>query len=149
MNGESHCFSGKKIAMVGGLDALAPHIKKYIEESGGEFPRKCGRIPLASKMDFFYNCKELCEDGRSILLAASSHTFEKKAISRIYAVSDYYLRLRSEDAIVEAGMVDERVIKILQVLKLNGAECQAIGTVKFEIKPKVGIQILPFTRIRV
>jgi len=37
LNGEAHCFSGKKIAMVGGLDALAPHIKKYIEESGGEF----------------------------------------------------------------------------------------------------------------
>ena len=37
LNGDARCFSGKKIAMVGGLDALAPHIKRYIEESGGEF----------------------------------------------------------------------------------------------------------------
>ncbi len=36
-DGPPPCFSGKKIAMVGGLDALAPHIKKYVEESGGAF----------------------------------------------------------------------------------------------------------------
>ena len=108
-----------------------------------------GRLPPPMKMDFLYNCKELCDDKRSILLAASSHTFEKKALSRVYAVSDYYLRLRSEDAMIEAGMIDERVIKILQVLKLHGADCQAIGTVKFEIKPKTGIQILPFVTVRI
>jgi len=107
------------------------------------------QVSPALKMDFLHNCKELCEDNRSILMTAGSYTFEKGSLSRVYALSDYYVSLKSEDAIFEAGIVDERVIKILQVLKLHGADCQTIGTVKFEIKPKVGIQILPFTKIRV
>ncbi|MFC1983138.1 hypothetical protein ACFLV5_05100 [Chloroflexota bacterium] len=107
------------------------------------------QVSPALKMDFLQTCKELCEDNRSILLTAGSYTFEKRTLSRVYALSDYYLRPKSEDAIFERGMVDKRVIKILRVLKLHGADCQTIGTVNFEIKPKVGIKILPFVKIRV
>ena len=64
-------------------------------------------------------------------------------------MSDYYLRLRSQDAILQAGQVDTRVIKILEVTKLAGADRRGQGGIKFEIKPVVGIQILPMVSVRV
>ena len=51
--------------------------------------------------------------------------------------------------LLESGQVDTRVIKILEVTKACGVERQAQGGIKFEIKPKVGIQILPFVTVKV
>ena len=139
----------------------APRALRFLSSHMSELPERfnlvvvdsitplMNRVNPALKMDFLQKCKELCEDNRSIFLTASSHTFEKRTLSRIYALSDYYLRPRSGDAMIMEGMVDKRIIKVLQVLKLHGADCQTIGTVTFEIKPKVGIRILPFVRIRV
>jgi len=51
--------------------------------------------------------------------------------------------------VLETGQVDTREIKILEVTKLGGAERPTQESIKFEIKPRVGIQILPFVRVRV
>ena len=101
------------------------------------------------KMDFLQTCKELCEDDRSIALALDTHTFESKTLLRAYAMSDYYLRLRSHDAMLDTGQVDTRIIKTLEVTKLAGAERWGQESIKFEIKPKVGIQLLPFVQVKV
>jgi len=100
------------------------------------------------KIDFFRECKELCEQNRSIVLVAHTHLFEGRTFSRAYAMSDYYLKLRSKDVVLGRGQIDNRVIKILEVTKLCGAERHAPGGIKFEIKPKVGIQILPFITVK-
>ena len=101
------------------------------------------------KMDFLGSCKELCEQGRSIILAADTHIFEKDMLVRAYNISDYYLKLRSQDMVLQTGQLDTRAIKILGVTTLCGAECPAREDIKFEIKPKIGIQILPFVKVRV
>jgi len=100
------------------------------------------------KFDFLYACKTLCKQDRSIILAVDTHVFEGKMLSRAYAISDYYLKLRSKDMILESGQADTRVVKVLEVKKLAGAERQAEEGIKFEIKPKVGIQILPFVKVK-
>ena len=128
------------------MSELPEHVNLVVVDS---ITPLMNQVSPVLKMDLFHTCKELCEQGRIILLSASSSTFEEGMLSRVYSLSDYYVNLKSEDAIFEEGMVDERVIKLLQVSKLHGADCQTIGVVKFEIKPKVGIQILPFTKIRV
>jgi archaellum biogenesis ATPase FlaH len=107
------------------------------------------RVSPMVKMDFLQTCKELCMRGRSVVLALDTHVFEKKILFRAYAMSDYYLRLRSQDMMLDSGQLDTRVIKTLQVTKLAGAERLGQETIKFEIKPRVGIQILPFVKIRV
>lgn len=100
------------------------------------------------KLDFLYLCKEMSEQ-RSIVLVLDTHVFEPDALNRAYAVSDYYLRLRSNDPFLENGQIDSRVIKKLEVTKLAGARRYDGEGFKFEIKPNVGIQILPFVKVRV
>lgn len=107
------------------------------------------RVNPVVKVDFLQSCKELCGKGLTIVMAIDSHVFEKKTLSRAYSMSDYYLKLKSHDAILETGKVDSRIIKILEVTKLCGAERWGGEGMRFEIKPGIGIQILPFVRIRV
>lgn len=107
------------------------------------------RISPVVKVDFLQTCKELCEKDRSIVLVLDSHVFEKKTLSRAYAMSDYYLKIKSHDVMLDTGQYDTRVIKELQVTKLAGAERLGQKGLKFEIKPRVGIQILPFVQVRV
>jgi flagellar protein FlaH len=107
------------------------------------------RVSPVVKVDFLQACKELCEQGRSVILVMDTHVLEVKILQRIYSMSDYYLKLRSQDVMLESGQVDTRVIKILEVTKLGGAERREQEDIKFEIKPKVGIQILPFLKVRV
>lgn len=101
------------------------------------------------KVDFLQSCKELCVDNRSIILVVDTHVFEQKTLSRAYAMSDYYLRLKSQDVMLEAGQIDTRVIKMMEVIKLAGAECHGNKGVKFEIKPRVGIHLLPFVQVKI
>jgi flagellar protein FlaH len=107
------------------------------------------RVKPEIKVNFLQSCKEICEGGRSIILALDTHVFEGKTLYRANAMSDYYLRLRSKDMMIGQGQVDDRVIKILEVTKLAGADRPAQESIKFEIKPKVGIQILPFVKVKI
>ena len=107
------------------------------------------RVSPVVKIDFLQSCKELCERDRSIVLVMDTHVFEGKTLYRAYAMSDYYLRLRSNDMMLDTGQVDTRVIKILEVTKLGGAERHSGEGIKFEIKPRVGVQILPFVKVKI
>ena len=107
------------------------------------------RIVPLEKVGFLQACKELCEHGRSIILVADTHVFDAKTLYRAHAMSDYYLKLRSKDMMLDSGQMETRVIKILDVTKLAGAERPGQETIKFEIKPRVGIQMLPFIKIKV
>jgi archaellum biogenesis ATPase FlaH len=106
------------------------------------------RVSSVIKVDFLQACKELCEQDRSIVLVVDRHIFEGKSLYRAYAMSDYYLKLRNQDSILDSGQVDTREMKILSVTKLAGAEHRETGDIRFEIKPKVGIQILPFVKVK-
>ncbi len=107
------------------------------------------RVSPVIKMDFLQTCKELCSEERSIVLALDTHVLEGKMLFRVHAMSDYYLKLRSRDMMLETGQVDTRMVKILEVIKLAGADRHDQEAIQFEIKPKVGIQILPFVKIKV
>ena len=102
-----------------------------------------------TKIDFLQSCKELCEKGRSIILTIDTHVFEGETRPRAHSMCDYYLKLSSQDMILAPGQVDTRIIKVLEVTKLHGAERHEQPDLKFEIKPKVGIQILPLVKVRV
>ncbi len=124
---------------------LPPRFKLAIIDSPSLFMI---RLSPRVKVDFLQACKELCEHDRSIILVIDTHILETKALMRAYAMSDYYLRLKSQDPLLEPGQIDTRVIKMLEVTKLGGAERRGEG-IKFEIKPNIGIHILPFVRVKV
>jgi archaellum biogenesis ATPase FlaH len=107
------------------------------------------RVKPVIKVDFLQACKELCEHDRSIVLVVDRHIFETKSLYRAYAMSDYYLKLSTQDSLLQSGQLDTREMKILSVTKLAGAERYEQGDIKFEIKPDVGIQILPFVKVKI
>jgi archaellum biogenesis ATPase FlaH len=132
--------------IVNQIASLPPRFKLVIVDSPSVFMT---RLNPAVKVDFLQSCKELCENERSIVLTMDTYVFESKTLLRAYAISDYYLKLKSQDPILDAGQVDTRVIKMLEVTKLGGAERPGGSGLKFEIKPNMGIQILPFVRVRI
>lgn len=96
-------------------------------------------VPL---IDFFWACKDLCNVGRSILLVVHSHAFDVDLLSRITSLCDAHLRLRLEQ-------VGDRFVKIMEVLKVRGADKPTGEIVSFEIEPKVGMRIIPLAKARV
>lgn len=128
------------------IEGLPPHFKLVVIDSPSIYLSK---VNPTLKVDFLQACKELCVNERTIVMAVDFHAFEHKTLARTYAMSDYYLKLRSQDALLEPGKVDTRIIKILEVTKICGAERYGGEGMKFEIKPGVGIQILPFVRVRI
>lgn len=106
------------------------------------------RVDPVAKVDFIQVCKEMCRNERSVMLVIDRHIYEGRSLSRVYGMSDYYLELKTHDSILEPGQVDTRVIKMLNVTKLAGAERHSQGDIRFEIKPGAGLQILPFVKVR-
>ncbi len=105
-------------------------------------------VRLAPTLDFFQGCRKLCQRGSAIVLVASSHAFSQETLSRAYELSDDYIKLRSEDMLVGSDQIDQRIIRVMEVPKLRGAERPNRGSIRFEIRPQTGIQILPFVRVR-
>ena len=132
--------------IVNQIAGLPSRFKLVIVDSPSIF---MSRLKPALKVDFLQSCKEMCEQGRSVVLTLDTHVFETRTLLRAYAVSDYYLKLKSQDAMLGVGQVDTRMIKTLEVTKLGGVERFGQSGQKFEIKPYIGIQILPFVQVKI
>ncbi len=104
---------------------------------------------LRPTLDFFQGCRELCQQDRTVVLVANSLALGKETLSRAFDLSDDYLALRTEDALQESDQLEQRVLKVLEVTKLNGALRPRRSVIRFEIRPKTGIHILPFLKVNV
>lgn len=116
------------------LDCLTPFIEK---------------LTSRDKVDSFLELKKICGKDRSIILVAHSHVFDKVTHFRVFPMSDYYLRTDSSNKIIAPGLIEERNIKTLELCKHHGIELQKREIIGFEIKPRVGIHILPFRKIQI
>ena len=93
-------------------------------------------------IDFFSRCKGLCDDGRTIILVAHSYAFEEDMLARTRSLCDARFRLRLEQ-------VGDSMIKLMEVLKVRGAERPTGDVVSFNIEPKLGMRIIPLAKARV
>ncbi len=93
-------------------------------------------------IDFFSRCKGLCDDGRTVILVAHSYAFEEDMLSRTRSLCDARFRLRLEQ-------VGDSMIKLMEVLKVRGAERPTGDVVSFNIEPKLGMRIIPLAKARV
>ena len=93
-------------------------------------------------MDFFWACKRECDEGRSVLLIAHSYAFEEEMLSRSRSLCDAHFRLKLEQ-------IGDRFVKIMEVLKVRGAERPTGEVVTFEIEPKCGMRIIPMSKAKV
>jgi flagellar protein FlaH len=99
-------------------------------------------IIVDSIIDFFSRCKALCDDGRTIILVAHSYAFEEDMLARTRSLCDARFRLRLEQ-------VGDSMIKLMEVLKVRGAERPTGDVVSFNIEPKLGMRIIPLAKARV
>lgn len=126
----------------------------YITEHFSNLPKDFGLVivdsitllvahsnPVAT-IDFFWACKRACDEGRTVLLVAHSYSFEDQILSRVRSICDAHLRLRLEQ-------VGDRMVKIMEVLKIRGADRSTGEVVSFDIEPKSGISIIPLAKARV
>lgn len=95
-----------------------------------------------ANVDFFSACKNLCDQGRTIILVAHSYAFDEEVLSRTRSLCDAHFRIRLEQ-------MGDRLVKILEVLKVRGADRATGDVVSFEVEPKVGMRIIPMSKARV
>ena len=95
-----------------------------------------------SIIDFFSRCKNLCDDGRTVTLVAHSYAFEEDMLARTRSLCDARFRLKLEQ-------VGDNMIKLMEVLKVRGAERPTGDVVSFDIEPKMGMRIIPLAKARV
>lgn len=65
-------------------------------------------------MSFFSTAKNLCDEGKSLVLAMHSFATTELLLIRLRSVSDAHLRMRVEE-------VGSRLVKVLEVSKIRGA----------------------------
>ena len=95
-----------------------------------------------SIIDFFSECKEVCDTDRTVILVAHSYAFEEDMLARTRSLCDARFRLKLEQ-------MGDRLVKILEVLKVHGAERPTGDIVSFDIEPKAGIRIITLAKARV
>ncbi len=93
-------------------------------------------------IDFFSRCKNLCDEGRTLIVVAHSYAFEEDMLARTRSLCDARFRLRLEQ-------VGDSMVKILEVLKVRGAERPTGDVVSFDIEPKLGMRIIPLAKAKV
>jgi flagellar protein FlaH len=93
-------------------------------------------------LDFFSRCKDLCDDGKTVILVAHSYAFEEDMLARTRSLCDARFRLKLEQ-------VGDGMVKLMEVLKVRGAERPTGDVVSFDIEPKLGMRIIPLAKARV
>jgi len=107
------------------------------------------RLKTVTQIDFLLRIKDLCTNGRTIIVVLNTEVMDSKSLARAHEISDYYLKLKNEEKVAATGQLNHQNTKLLEVTKLNGVEQFKRKAIKFEIVPDVGIQVLPFYQIKV
>jgi archaellum biogenesis ATPase FlaH len=128
------------------VQGLPPHFRLIVIDSPSVY---LTRVNPVVKVDFLQSCKEMCDKNRTIVMALDTSAFDNKSLHRAFTMSDYYIRLKNQDSMIETGKIDVRNIKMMEVKRLAGAERWGQPGMKFEIKPRVGIQLLPFMSVKI
>jgi flagellar protein FlaH len=95
-----------------------------------------------ANVDFFSACKNMCDQGRTILLVAHSYAFDEEVLSRSRSLCDAHFKIRLEQ-------MGDRLVKSLEVLKVRGADRPTGDIVSFAVEPKIGMRIIPLAKARV
>jgi archaellum biogenesis ATPase FlaH len=128
------------------IQGLPPPYKLIIIDSASVY---LARVNPLIKVDFLETCKEMCNKNRMIVTTLDTSACEFKVLQRSFQMSDYYIRLKNQDSVIDTDKIDTRIIKLMEVKRLAGAERWGQAGMKFEIKPRSGIQILPFMNVKI
>jgi flagellar protein FlaH len=97
---------------------------------------------IEDTMSYFENCKQLCDEGISVINVVNSYAFNEAGLARVRSISDAHLRLRTEQ-------LGDLIIKVLEVAKVRGAELSTGNIVSFDVEPMLGMKIIPVSKVSV
>jgi len=92
-------------------------------------------------LSFFEDCKALCGQGLTILCVAHSYAFDENVMTRLGSMCDAHLRLRIET-------MGSKMIKVMEVAKVRGAEMNTGNIVSFDVEPGLGIRVIPYSKAK-
>ena len=90
---------------------------------------------------FFEECKSLCNADMSIVLVFHTYAFEPSLLVRLSSLCDAHLRLSTE-------IMGTKLMKILEVCKIRGAQKATGDVASFDVEPGWGMRIIPFSKAR-
>ncbi len=94
-----------------------------------------------SVIDYFEQCKKLCDNGKTIINIAHTYAFDEQILIRIRSVCDAHFRLRIEE-------VGDKLVKVLEVAKVRGADKNTGNIMSFDVDPGIGMRIMPIGRAK-
>lgn len=97
---------------------------------------------IEDTMTYFENCKQLCDQGLSLVNIVNSYAFGEAGLARVRSISDAHLRLRTEQ-------IGDLIVKVLEVAKVRGAELSTGNVVSFDVEPMLGMKIIPVSKVSV
>ncbi|MDD1663501.1 MAG: flagellar accessory protein FlaH [Methanomicrobiales archaeon] len=93
-------------------------------------------------IDFFNECKNLCDRGKTILVSLHPYAFDEDTLVRIRATCDIILTLKR-------ALMGDKYLMVLEVVKIRGAHKTRENVVSFEIIPGAGMKIIPISVAKV
>ena len=92
-------------------------------------------------IDFFASCKQLCDQGRTVVAVVHSYAFDNQMLIRIRSLCDAHLVLKMEQ-------VGERLIKVMEVAKVRNADQPTGNIINFDVEPGIGMKIIPLSKAK-
>lgn len=99
-------------------------------------------VTLESTIEFFEDCKNLCNEGQTIMLVTHSYSFDEGMLIRIRSMCDAHITLGIEQ-------MGDRLLKVLTVSKVRGASHTTGNIVSFEVEPGYGMRIIPVSKAQI
>jgi len=92
-------------------------------------------------ISYFEGCKRLCDDGKTIINIAHTYAFNEEVLARIRSACDAHFKLRIEE-------VADKLIKVLEVAKVRGADKNTGNILSFEVEPGMGMRVMPISQAK-
>ena len=93
-------------------------------------------------IDFFTECKNLCDKGKTVLVSLHPYAFDEDSLVRIRAICDIILTLKR-------ALMGDKYLMVLEVVKIRGAHKTRENVVSFEVIPGYGMKIIPISVAKV
>ena len=90
---------------------------------------------------FFEECKKLTAAGKTVIITLHAKAVEGELVNTLRSLCDAHLLLRSEQD-------GQRIIKLLEVVKVRGAASATGAIVGFDVEPGWGMRLIPISKAR-
>ena len=92
--------------------------------------------------NLFSECRQVCAEGRTIIMAAHSHIFSESSLARTVTLCDAHMNLKVEQ-------IGKKLSNMLEVRKAHNAVMTRGNIVSFEVVSGVGMRAVPGSKVKV